>query len=305
MERRYVTASEIRAAKEMDLLTYLQTYEPQELVRDGAGYRTRTHDSLKISHGMWHWFSQGIGGRTALDYLIHVKGMDFVSAVRLLCGGQRDLPRSEEATKPRPFVLPPRYPDCARVVRYLKRRGISGEVLRRCIDEDILYESDRYHNAVFIGKDEAGTPRYAMQRSTGQRPVKLEVEGSDKRFSFSLEGTGVMLMVAESAIDALSLATMMQQAGKPWRNCHYLSLGGVSVRKSGNQLPLALNQYLAAHPQIHRVRLALDDDEAGRGAAQQILAILDRQYDASAVFPEKGKDFNEYLQMKNRRAMQR
>ncbi len=57
-----------------------------------------------------------------------------VSAVRLLCGGQRDLPRSEEPTKPRPFVLPPRYPDCARVVQYLKRRGISGEVLRRCID---------------------------------------------------------------------------------------------------------------------------------------------------------------------------
>ena len=65
----YVTREMIDRAKEMDLLTYLQTYEPQELVHfGGSTYCTREHDSLKISNGKWCWFSRGIGGRTALDY---------------------------------------------------------------------------------------------------------------------------------------------------------------------------------------------------------------------------------------------
>ena len=64
----YVTKEMIDRAKEMDLLTYLQTYEPQELVHfGGSTYCTREHDSLKISNGKWCWFSRGIGGKTALD----------------------------------------------------------------------------------------------------------------------------------------------------------------------------------------------------------------------------------------------
>ena len=82
-----VTKEQIAQAKEWDLLSYLQTYEPQELKRSGPNeYCTRTHDSLKISNGKWCWNSQGIGGRTALDYLIKVRGMDFVGAVEALCG---------------------------------------------------------------------------------------------------------------------------------------------------------------------------------------------------------------------------
>lgn len=42
---------------EVELLTYLQDCEPEELVRfSGQTYRTHTHDSLKISNG------KGIGG---------------------------------------------------------------------------------------------------------------------------------------------------------------------------------------------------------------------------------------------------
>ena len=70
----YVTREMIDRAKKMDLLTYLQTYEPQELVHfGGSTYCTREHDSLKISNGKWCWFSRGIGGYSALNYLIKVK----------------------------------------------------------------------------------------------------------------------------------------------------------------------------------------------------------------------------------------
>lgn len=69
----------------MDLLTYLKNYEPYELVHfSGNTYTTRTHDSLKISNGKWMWWSQRTGGRSALDYLIKVRGYSFLEAVELL-----------------------------------------------------------------------------------------------------------------------------------------------------------------------------------------------------------------------------
>ena len=49
----------VAEAKKLDLLTYLQNYEPQELVHvSGNVYCTKTHDSLRISNGKWCWFSQ-------------------------------------------------------------------------------------------------------------------------------------------------------------------------------------------------------------------------------------------------------
>ena len=53
----YIAAEDVAKAKEMDLLTYLRNYEPQELVHvSGNTYCTREHDSLRISNGKWCWF---------------------------------------------------------------------------------------------------------------------------------------------------------------------------------------------------------------------------------------------------------
>jgi hypothetical protein len=74
----YIDPEVIEQAKQIDLLTYLQSFEPQELVHfSGSTYTTRTHDSLKISNGKWMWWSRGIGGKSALDYLIKVKDYSF------------------------------------------------------------------------------------------------------------------------------------------------------------------------------------------------------------------------------------
>ena len=71
----YIAPEVITEAKRMDLLTYLREYEPGELVKFSSNtYTTRTHDSLKISNGKWMWWSRGIGGKSALDYLIKVRG---------------------------------------------------------------------------------------------------------------------------------------------------------------------------------------------------------------------------------------
>ena len=81
------TEEQIRQARSIDLLTYLQTYEPTELVHvRGDTFCTREHDSLKISasKGKWMWWSRGFGGSSALDYLIKVKGFPFIQAMQIL-----------------------------------------------------------------------------------------------------------------------------------------------------------------------------------------------------------------------------
>ena len=72
----YVAPEVVAEVKQMDLFTYLKNYEPWELKHfSGNTYTTKTHDSLKISNGKWMWWSRGIGGRSALDYLIKVRGI--------------------------------------------------------------------------------------------------------------------------------------------------------------------------------------------------------------------------------------
>ena len=53
-ERKYVTKEEIEQARQLDLLSYLQRYRPDELIKVTRGvYSLRSHDSLKISNGKW------------------------------------------------------------------------------------------------------------------------------------------------------------------------------------------------------------------------------------------------------------
>ena len=82
-----VSEEQIKRAKEVDLLTYLQQNEPNELLPQRNGeYRTVTHGSLVISNGLWIRNRGKVGGKTALDYLIKVRGMGFVDAVEAVLG---------------------------------------------------------------------------------------------------------------------------------------------------------------------------------------------------------------------------
>ena len=117
----------------MDLLTYLQNYEPQELVHvAGNTYCTREHDSLKISNGKWHWFSRGIGGRSALDYLIKVRDYRFPEAVLTILGQtavRAPVYHAPEHAK-KEFEMPRLNTDTVRVQKYLMGRGIHPEVIQ-------------------------------------------------------------------------------------------------------------------------------------------------------------------------------
>ena len=187
----YISAEDITQAKQMDLLTYLQSYEPQEIVRvSGNTYCTREHDSLKISNGKWHWFSREIGGKTALDYLIKVKDYSFLQAVESILGRAATKPPVFNARKQEPerqMLMPELNENTGRVERYLKSRGIHTIIIDYCLVNKLLFESKDYHNAVFIGYDTAGKARYSSVRGT-TGAYKGELTGSDKHYSFSIPG---------------------------------------------------------------------------------------------------------------------
>ena len=158
----YYTEEQIKAARSIDLLTYLQTYEPTELVHvRGNTFCTKTHDSLKLSNGMWYWWSRGIGGNSALDYLIKVKGMPFLEAMKIL-SDDRSLSSASRVRKgdsrhsgeKRRLLLPEKSDTNLEVIRYLGDRGIDKEIIRDCIEEGLLYESLPFHNCIFVGFDE-------------------------------------------------------------------------------------------------------------------------------------------------------
>ena len=301
----YIPPGLVAQAKEIDLLTYLQTYDPDELVHAGGGeYCTKTHDSLRISHGLWCWHSRDIGGKTALDYLIKVHGMGFTDAVEHLLGRAAIQPpvflcRAQPPQK-KALLLPPAAPSNDRALAYLQSRGIDRAVLERCVEDGQLYQSADYSNCVFVGKDKTGTPRYAALRGTFGS-FKGEARGSDKRYSFSLpaQGESGTLHLFESAIDALSYATLLRMHGRDDRETHLLSMAGVfvSARYQAARLPVSLARYLEDCPGIERIDLHLDNDPAGRAAARSITDLLGESFDLRDHLPPDGcKDTNAYLQ---------
>ena len=304
----YVTPKQIERAKQMDLLTYLQYYEPHELVRfSGNVYTTRTHDSLKISNGKWYWWSRNIGGRSALDYLIKVKGMSLPDAV-IQIDGQATVVSSSANSKPqktiehKKLLLPEKNKNIDRVIAYLLNRGIRSEIIDYCIKTGRLYESRDYHNAVFIGFDRNDAPRYATLRGTSRRRFMGEVNGSDKHFSFSISARdeSERLHLFESAIDLLSYCTIQLNSGRDWRKDSCLSLAGIYMPKNDvedSKLPAALTQYLKDFPKINKIALHLDNDTAGRLAAKTIKAILPPLCVVSDEPPKHGKDYNDCLRI--------
>lgn len=296
----WVTPEQIEKAKQMDLLTYLQSYEPGNLKRISHDtWCTKEHDSLKISNGKWHWFSRHIGGKTALDYLIKVKGISFVKAVEIITGYAAVLPpvfsKNEKPIEPKKLELPRYNEDICEVRRYLNCRGISDTVIDYCQDNKMLYEDAKYHNCVFLGYD-GNTPKYGAVRSTVS-DFKRDLTGSDKRFSFFIPAgsdTGTVHLF-ESAIDLLSYASLEIRVKRNWRRDDLLSLAGVYKTDNKQDIPLALRTYLERHNGTKAVYLHLDNDEIGRTATKQITEALSSQYTVIDQPPQSGKDFNDYL----------
>ena len=279
----WVTEEEYQAAKQVRAYEYLQTYQPGRLkkTRTRNEWQLQDHDSFKINEitSKWHWKSRGIGGMSALRFLMQVDGMGYTEAVKILCEQTPVyVSRAEPAPRKKPFSLPFPNDSFYRVRRYLNQRGIRDEVLDYCVQLGILYESAPYHNAVFVGMDEQGEAKYAFLRGiydSRGKSFRMEQEGSNKQYSFCVPPLGKSHRVAvyEACIDALAHMTLEDGRTDKYR----LSLGGIAAPKEGAERatkkmkrPDALEYFLKEHPEVTEIELCTDNDFAGRWACAQL-----------------------------------
>lgn len=300
----YIPPEIVKRAEEMDLLTYLQNYEPEELVKVGNGtYTTKTHDSIRISNGLWNWFSEGVGGKNAISYLMKVKNYSFLEAVETIIGNvnvKKPVIHKEEKQDNIELVLPQKSNNSERAKIYLMSRGIAPEIINECINDNLIYESLPNHNVVFIGFDDSKSPKYAFYRGTNKTRFMGEAKGSDKKYTFRLETktqcTRVHLF--ESAIDLLSYATLLKMKNIDWHKENMISLGGVnnpSKINENNKIPIAIKEFLEKNPNINEIHLHLDNDEVGRNASKSLQDVLSKKYTVLDRPAPLGKDCNDYL----------
>ena len=139
-----------------------------------------------------------------------------------------------------------------------------------------IYEDAAHHNAVFVGRDEDGIPRYAHSKGTTGN-FRLDVKGSDKAFNFCYRGEGDRLFVFEAPVDLLSFLCLFKKA---WQKQSYLSLGGVGEK--------ALLHFLSDRPNIKTVYLCLDSDQAGNDACSRLAELVRRDIPSTALAALQG-----------------
>ncbi|MEK4508903.1 DUF3991 and TOPRIM domain-containing protein [Paenibacillus sp. FSL K6-2524] len=232
-------------------------------------------------------------GLTFPDAVLQIEGISPVPITTAVAAIQ-------QASSNARLELPEPYETSNRAITYLCKRGISRDIIDFCLNSGRLYESRMHHNAIFVGFDQQGTPRYAAIRGTTNTRYMGEAPGSDKRYSFAIpaEDSSPELHLFESAIDLLSYCTLAAISGKDWRQSHQLSLAGIYApkeRKEEHIAPAALTQYLQTYPQVDRLVLHLDNDEPGRLSAAAIRQLLSPVLSISDEPPKNGKDVNEEL----------
>lgn len=286
----YFTDEQKRRANAVDLVDFLER-QGEKLIKSGPEKRLASDHSITVRGNEWFDHAEGARkGGLAIDFVQYHYGLSFPEAVTMLLNGEQGQGyRESEHRQPEPkkaFALPPANDTMRRVFAYLiKSRLLDQKVVSHFAHAGLLYEDAQYHNAVFVGRDKEGVARHAHKRGTytGGDAYKGNVEGCDPRFSFHYVGTSDTVYVFEAPIDMLSFISLYQ---KDWQRHSYVALCGVAEH--------ALLQLLADYPQISKIGLCLDHDEAGIKADKRIAGILaERGY--QNVFPlfSVHKDWNE------------
>ena len=295
----YINFSEddLYRANNADLVSYLggcgghvkkvgSTY--QYVYTDGSG----THDSVTVHGGKWYDHKNQRGGY-AVKFLQEFLNFSVQDAVVELLGGHCSAqtvssPGAAPESVVKPFELPEPNSNMRRVFAYLtKQRFIDPQIISHFAHEHKIYEDSKYHNAVFVGMDENGTPKQASVRSTISfgKIFRLTVANSDTKYSFSHFGNDGKLFVFEAPIDMLSFITLYQ---KDWKDHSYIAMNGVYES--------AILKALENHSELKSVYLCTDSDEGGIEAAERLRDIL-REHGYTDIFrimPQQ-KDWNECL----------
>lgn len=304
------TPEEIKIAKSVDLVELAQ-HEGFTVKKKGAHYQLAEMDSVMIfNRESWYRYSQSVGG-SAVDFLQYFRNLTFKEAVeellsyagyvrigeeqtqthnrKLLEQAEKKQQKKGKEEKKGPFILPQKSESNRRIYGYLlKTRKLSKQVVRFWVDKGLLYESEPYHNAVFVGKDPEGVPKFASQRGTIEgygKPFKGDVSGNDKTYGVNIMNLECSeLNVYEASIDAMS--------DMDFREDYRTSILALGMVSDG-----PLEKLLTDYPHIQSIHLCLDNDLPGREAAKKLARkyVLEKK-EVYVRLPPFGKDYNAFLQ---------
>ena len=285
------TQEEKDRARFTDLPTFLQN-QGEEIKKRGSAYEW-LDGSQKVSINGCLWFHQyDRQGGNAVQFVQRFYGKSYPEAVQMLLGGSG----GQVISKPQPqtkkhFELPLRNDNMNRIFAYLlMTRGLEKEIVQEFVRKNMLYESAKYHNAVFVGYDENGVPRHAHNHGTAsQNSYKRNAAGSQPEYSFHWNGKSSYLFLFEAPIDMMSFISM--HSHQNWKQHSYAAACSVADK--------VLFECLKNNPQIKNVYLCFDNDQAGQAANQRILEKLKGTDITTKILIPYNKDWNEDLLMRN------
>ena len=280
------TEQQREQARLTDLAAFLRQCG-EEVKRSGSENVWLDHgQKVTIRGNLWFHQYEQVGG-DAVDFVRRFYNLDYREAVLTLTSmGVSMIREPVEPFAQKPLQIPAKYENMRRVYGYLlRRRGIDKEVLDTFAYRGLVYECDRYHNAVFVGMDKAGNTRHIHKRSTAaQGGFKGNAPGSEPEYSFHWHGGGDVLYLFEAPIDMLSFISMFKHC---WKSQSYAASCGVSDK--------VLWQMLKDGPHIKKVYICFDNDEPGQQAAQRISGEMTEKGIWHEIYPPENKDWNEDL----------
>ena len=292
-----VTKDEIYKARHSDLCKFLLSRCPDKIIFDGSGVRLKSNRSVSVKVGYTGFkdFATGETGNS-IDFLMKYFGLNFVEAVKTLCkptdaflsSDKEFIPKTSNPCVTSDFkaVLKPSSKGMRNLFAYLtKIRKIPPETIRKLLNDDLIYQEEKYNNIVFINaeKDFAEIHGTLSTKSFHGTARGSNPDGYWWFKSYFIESQVKAALVCESAIDAVSLYLL----NKAWgfkQNFLYCGIAG-----AGNQRKID-----AIKRKFYTI-IAVDNDEAGEECRK-------RNPDCDAFVPEL-KDWNEdwrnYLENQN------
>ena len=271
-------------------LEYFLLGRGEKLIASGWEKRLASDHSITVRGNEWYDHAASKGGGP-ISFVQTYYGLSYPEAMTMLLGGDTDQIKtvSEERKRapPKPFALPPANENMRRVYAYLlKERKLDREVVAHFARAGPIYEDAEHHNCVFVGRDENGIPLHAHLRSTNSfgQTFRINVEGCDPRYSFHHLGSDGNLLVFEAPIDLLSYISMNPQK---WEEHSYVACCGTSFQPVQKMLDRI------GEPEM--VYLCLDNDEAGRKAAERMADALREQGVLCTELIPQLKDWNDDL----------
>lgn len=287
----HFTEEQKAQARQTDIVFLLKS-QGETVKRSGSEYEWKD-GSQKVTLRGNLWFHQydRVGG-DAIDFVRRFYNKSYPEAMEYLLGNCNGvlITAPPVVKEKKPFELPKPYRNMDRVKNYLHYvRGIDEDIIETFANENMIYESADYHNAVFVGFDKNGITRHANKRGIGRGSTfKGNAESSMDEFAFHRIGKGKSLYLFEAPIDMLSFISMHKEN---WKNHSYAASCSVSDR--------VLFQCLKDYPYIEKVYLCLDSDEPGQTAADRISTKLFALGIESEILVPIHKDWNEDLLLPN------